>query len=118
MRTKLTSKSVWTENPDGGVIWDTATVGLHIRLGARGRSYYCMTRVKGGRQIRPRLGEVGVIKLADARRQARDIIHQADAGIDPKKVAHRVMRETKRKRHNTFASLKDQWIEAPRGGPG
>ncbi len=83
MRAKLTAKSINTKNPEGGVIWDTTTVGFHVRVSARGRAYYCMTRVKGGKQIRPKIGEVGVIELADARRKARAIIDQADRGIDP-----------------------------------
>ena len=116
MRTKLTEKSIWTKSPEGGVIWDTTTVGLHIRVSSRGRSYYCMTRVRGGKQIRPRIGKVDVIKLAEARRKARAIIDQADAGVDPKEAASRAEREVKRNRLNTFASMKSQFMAAPERG--
>ena len=42
-----------------------------------------MTRVKHGKQIRPRIGKVGVIKLREAREKAKQIIAQADDGVDP-----------------------------------
>ena len=113
MRTRLTEKSIWTKNPEGGVIWDTTAVGLHIRIGKRGRAYYCMTRIRGGKQIRPRIGKVGVIKLADAGRRARDIIDQAESGIDPKEAVRRAERETKRNKLNTFESMKVQFMAAP-----
>ena len=113
MRAKLTAKSIWTKKPEGGVIWDTTITGLHVRVSTRGRAYYCMTRVRGGRQIRPKIGEVGVIELADARRKARAIIDQADAGVDPKETARLAEREAKRKKFNTFASVADQFMAAP-----
>ena len=113
MQTKLTEKSIWTKTPEGGVIWDTTTVGFHVRVSPRGRNYYCMTRVKGGRQIRPKIGKVGAIKLAEARRKARAIIDQADRGVDPKEVAEQAEREAKRKKRNTFETMTRQFMAAP-----
>ena len=113
MRTRLTEKSIHTKDPEGGVIWDTAVKGFHIRVSARGRSYYCMTRVKGGKQIRPKIGRVGGIKLAQARLQAKQIIAQADAGMDPTEAKRQAVRETTRQKRNTFATMIEQFMGAP-----
>ncbi len=113
MRTKLTEKSIYTKDPEGRVIWDTVTKGFHIRIGERGRTYYCMTRVNGGKQIRPKIGQVGEIKLATARAQAKQIIAQADAGIDPAEAKRQAVREVTRQRRDTFASMTEQFMGAP-----
>ncbi len=113
MQKKLTEKSIYTKDPEGGVIWDTVTKGFHIRVGERGRTYYCMARVGGGKQIRPKIGRVGEIKLATARAQAKQIIAQADAGIDPAEAKRQALREVTRKRRDTFASMTKQFMEAP-----
>lgn len=113
MLTKLTEKSIYAKDPEGGVIWDTVTKGFHIRVGGRGRTYYCMTRVKGGKQIRPKIGRVGEIKLAKARAQAKQIIAQAEAGIDPSEAKRQAVREVTRKKRNTFASMTEQFMGAP-----
>ena len=75
-----------------------------------------MTRIRGGKQIRPRIGKVGVITLAEARHKARAIIEQAEGGVDPKEAVRQAERETKRKRRNTFESMKIQWMTAPERG--
>ncbi len=113
MQTKLTEKSIYTKDPEGGVIWDTVTKGFHVRVGERGRTYYCMTRVNGGKQIRPKIGRVGEIKLAAARTQAKQIIAQAGAGVDPAEAKRQAVRETTRKKQNTFASMTEQFMGAP-----
>ncbi len=113
MKTALTETSVWTEIPEGGVLWDTKTVGLHVRVGRQSRVYYVMTRVKHGKQIRPRIGKVGGIKLREAREKAKQIIAQADDGIDPAEVKRQAIREITRKKRNTFAAMTAQFMGAP-----
>lgn len=83
-------------------ISDAKRSGLKLRVSAKGRfSWLVQKRVKGGRQIGVTLGQYPTIGLSDARRQASEIIAEAEAGRDrmeerrvAKARAEQIKRET------------------------
>lgn len=73
----------------GETIWDrgekTSVTGLHVRVVSDSRkSFYLKYRTQLGQQRRPKIGDVGMMSIAQARSIARDILNQVANGEDPK----------------------------------
>src|SRR5450631_1397689 len=89
MRKKLTDTVINTKPPKVGRLefWDTHLPGFGLRITEKGaRSYFVMYRVDrpGGRQLRRlKIGDAEVIKLAEAREDAREKLRQVARGVDP-----------------------------------
>jgi integrase len=89
MRKKLTDTVINTKPPKFGRLefWDTHLPGFGLRITDKGaRSYFVMYRVDRpeGRQLRRlKIGDAEVIKLAEAREDAREKLRQVARGVDP-----------------------------------
>ncbi len=63
---------------------DQQQQGLVLRVGATSKTWFCVYRVEGSRKLRRiKLGRYPALKLADARKKAKDTIVQAEKGKDP-----------------------------------
>lgn len=82
MRPSLTLEAIKTSLP-GDVLYDDTVRGLHLRVGARRRTYYLYFRTKAGLERRPRIEDHGVITLNQARDIAREMLGSVAAGRDP-----------------------------------
>ena len=78
----LSAAAIKTALP-GAVLRDETVPGLHLRVTPKARSFYLYFRTKTGVERRPKLGEAGVMTLAQARRLAREMLVQVAAGRDP-----------------------------------
>jgi integrase len=91
MKLKLTDGkggSIHRRAPVGEVLWDTLLGGFGVIIGKKANVYFVKTRVKGQPgQPTCRLGKVGMIDLPAARKAARQIIEDAQAGLHPGKAA-------------------------------
>jgi len=58
---------------------DRALKGFGVRVSDQGRMSYVLTY--GANRQRIKLGDVGVVKLADARERARDILAERQLGM-------------------------------------
>jgi integrase len=67
----------------GTTTWDDEVKGLHLRAFAERKSFYLYFRTKAGKERKPKLGDYGVLSLADARRIARDLLRVVAEGKDP-----------------------------------
>lgn len=67
----------------GDILWDDMVPGLHARVGATRASYHVYYRTLDGRQRRPKLGDIRVLNLTQAREQARAILARVTLGHDP-----------------------------------
>lgn len=94
----LTTTAITAAEP-GTVLRDDLVPGLHVRVFPARRSYYLFYRTKHGVQRRPKLGDHGVITLAQAREIAREMLAEVAAGRDPV-AARQTAREAP-----TFAEL-------------
>lgn len=68
----------------GETLWDELVKGLHLRALPEGKVFYLYYRTKSGHQRKPKIGRLGDITLADARRLARILLDQVAVGRDPK----------------------------------
>jgi hypothetical protein len=80
--------------------------GFALRVGEHGSKSYVLRLRAGGRHRRITIGRVGQITLAEARRQARELVNQAKEGIDPV-----VARRPARRDRDTVASVVAQYLE-------
>jgi integrase len=72
--------------PESGRIQysDLQQQGLVLRIGVTSKTWFCVYRVEGNRKLRRiKLGRYPAIKLADARKKAKNIIVKAENGLDP-----------------------------------
>lgn len=67
----------------GTTTWDDDVKGLHLRAFAGSKSFYLYFRTKAGKERKPKLGDYGILTLADARRIARDMLRIVAEGKDP-----------------------------------
>jgi len=84
---KLTAQSAKSAQP-GAVIWDDIVPGLHLRHRARSCGYFLYYRNRDGRQRHPKIGDVRVLSLTQARDRAREMLAQVAAGGDPSGDMH------------------------------
>jgi integrase len=89
LRRKLSQLAVQNINPPahGRIeIWDALLPGFGLRVSAAGgRSYFVMCRTGTGatrRQRRIKIGNAGLMDLAEARAKARDLLRRVDEGED------------------------------------
>jgi len=69
----------------GETLRDKRVSGLQLRAFENRKSFYLYYRTKQGKERRPKLGDYPIIKLADARSIAQDILIQVAQGRDPQK---------------------------------
>lgn len=69
--------------PEGGVLYDDAVRGLHVRAFAGRKSFYLYYRTRERRERRPKIGDYGTITLSKARDAAREILAGVTLGRDP-----------------------------------
>jgi integrase len=67
----------------GTTTWDDDVKGLHLRAFDGRKSFYLYFRTKAGKERKPKLGDYGILTLADARRIARDMLRIVAEGKDP-----------------------------------
>lgn len=84
--TPINARTISTAQP-GDVLRDTSTPGLHLRCFDGRKSFYVYFRTREGRERRPKLGDVGVLTLAQARRIARKMLGAVAEGMDPAATA-------------------------------
>jgi len=105
---KLNARSVKALKPVIGKrqeVFDATVPGLAVRITERGAKSWTLLYRHRGRLRRMTLGTLEVISLAQAREQARDLLHEASKGADPatEKQAGRKV--------ETIADLADLYIE-------
>lgn len=105
---KLTAQAVkGLPAPESGRVdyQDELVPGLVLRVSAAGTKSYSVSYWKNGRRPRVTLGDASVLKLADAREKARDILRDVKIGIDPA--------ADKREERGaiTFAKLAREYVE-------
>ena len=69
----------------GKTLRDKRVSGLQLRAFENRKSFYLYYRTKEGKERRPKLGDFPIIKLADARKIAQDLLIQVAQGRDPQK---------------------------------
>ncbi len=67
----------------GDILRDPKIPGLHVRVTATRKSYYFYYRTKEGKERRPKLGDHGIITLAQAREDAKAMRNQVERRKDP-----------------------------------
>ncbi len=84
MRRKLmlTNTAVQAAQP-GEELWDEAVRGLHLRCFTHRKSWYMYFRTKAGDERRPKLEDVTVLSLAQAREIAKEMLAAVASGKDP-----------------------------------
>jgi hypothetical protein len=97
----------------GGLeVFDSLLNGFGVRITENGaRSYFVVYRVKGDRSYakqRVTLGSVELYSLAEARKEARDVLLEAKSGIDPqaRKKAERVEQA-----RDSFPAVAHEFVE-------
>lgn len=93
----------------GQILRDTVVPGLHAWAKASGTSYFLYFRTKDGRERRPKLGDVRVLTVAQARQAAKVMLARVALGEDP--TADRALARDAL----TVAGLMDKYL-AQRGG--
>lgn len=79
---KLTQANIAAAQP-GAVLRDAEVPGLHLRVFPERKVFYLYYRTKDGRERRPKLGDYGVLTIAQARQQARAVLASVTLGADP-----------------------------------
>lgn len=67
----------------GATLWDTQVRGLHVRALAGSKAFYQAFTAPDGRKRRPKLGDVGVLTIGQARELARANLTAVAHGNDP-----------------------------------
>ena len=82
---KLTAQSAqaWESLPPGSVLWDEMVPGLHLRRRKESCSYFIHYRNRDGYQRHPKIGDVRLLSLTEARARARKLLAQVADGADP-----------------------------------
>jgi integrase len=88
MQVELTPEAIKNAQP-GDELWDrgdkSSVTGLHMRVvSASRKSFYLKYRTAEGQQRRYKLGDVGILNIAQARAKARADLAQVRLGKDPK----------------------------------
>jgi integrase len=86
-RTALTEKGVEKLTPPGAGRkdhFDALTLGFGVRVSANGfKSYFVITRLKTGKQVRITIGSHAVWNVGDARKRAGALLQEVALGKDP-----------------------------------
>lgn len=84
--------------------FDRTLPGFGLRVSYAGaKSFFVMTRVQGSAKlIRVTLGRHPALTLTDAREKARETIHLAERGLDPRSVKHEEAVRREEARRSTF----------------
>lgn len=90
-------------------IWDTIVPGLGVRIGGRRKTFIAMVRAPG-RLRRVTLGVHPGLRLADARAKARELIEQAQNGVDPVEARQERERHHEIQQRNTVAAAVEDYI--------
>ncbi len=90
----LTNKSLSALKP-GAVVWDEQVNGLHARCTAAGKKgFFFYYRVKGTKiERRPKLGDIGVLSIEQARKEALSMAAAVATGGDPAAIRRAVQLE-------------------------
>lgn len=110
---RLTDTGIANLNPpeEGRVeIWDTIVPGLGVRVGKRRKMFVVMIRLSG-RVRRLTIGAFPGLGVSEARARAREIIEQAQNGIDVVARGRAVAAHEAKVRENTVASTIKQYID-------
>lgn len=79
---ELNERTIKVAQP-GDVLKDKDIKGLHLRCFDESKGFYLYYRTKSGVQRRPKIGDVGSITLAQARKIAKEWLGQVAGGGDP-----------------------------------
>lgn len=112
MKVRLTDRNIKRKPPATGQIelWDRHLPGFGLRISHGGkRTYNVMVRVDG-KQRRLTVGNAELLGLAEARDKAREIMRDAQRGIDPVERERIEHRERQLARRDTFASVAEAWL--------
>jgi integrase len=92
---------------------DPVVTGLIVRVGSSGRPvFYLVARYRGAKHpTRRKLGEYGILTLAQAREKAWRWIDLNRRGVDPKVEEERTRREELAKQRTSFASVAEEFIK-------
>jgi integrase len=112
-------KGEWTEKTVAALkesAWDADSRGLGVRVHPTGRKQYILgARMPGQKFTRIKLGEVGIISLAEAREKAQRWRRFIADGIDPREEEKRLAEARRlaqaRKRATTLAAVARRFIE-------
>jgi integrase len=100
---KLTAAAIATAQP-GAILRDDVVVGLHLRVFPNRKVWYLYYRTRDGKERRPKLGDLGVLSLTQARAQAKDILAGVTLGADPSADNQAARRAP------TVADLAERWM--------
>lgn len=78
----LTNRSIAAAR-EGATLWDDSVTGLHLRVRKSGKAFFFYYRTKDGLERRPKIGDLGILTLDQARRVARDMAAAVAMGRDP-----------------------------------
>lgn len=78
----LTNTAITAALP-GETLWDIQVPGLHLRVTPTKKAYYLYFRTKLRQERRPKLGDVRILSLAQARENARAMLGEVAGGGDP-----------------------------------
>jgi integrase len=85
---ELTERTIAKLKAKGGeqtLFWDSSLAGFGILCSGRtGTKSYVVKGSVGGRSVRRKIGRVGVMKLAQAREEAKKVMVGFSGGIDPR----------------------------------
>lgn len=83
MENPLNNTAIIAAKP-GDILNDDKIRGLHLRCFPKRKVFYLSYRTRDGRhQRRPKVGDLGVVTLAQARTIAKELLEQVAAGRDP-----------------------------------
>ena len=101
-----------TPNATNYVVWDEDTKHLALRVTPKGhKSFIVQRRIgKRGKMVIRTIGTYPDISLADARKEADEIVRQLRGGVDPKAVEHAREIEEEVRKANTFGVLANDFI--------
>src|SRR5262245_11759396 len=81
-RLKMTPEDIGRAEA-GDVIHDEKVRGLHLRVFPARKSFYLKFRTKFGKERHPKIGDLGILTLTQAREIARNMLVEVAAGEDP-----------------------------------
>ena len=102
----MLNNKILADAKPGEEYWDESVRGLHLRVTKTGRkAWYLSYRTKAGQQRRPKLADIGVMSLDQARKAARESLARVALGADPG-ADWRMERLAP-----TVGELADQWLD-------
>ncbi|MEL6433124.1 MAG: tyrosine-type recombinase/integrase [Pseudomonadota bacterium] len=105
---KLTQAAVNALKKDGTdrLILDDGLPGFGVRIAAAGKKSFIARSRLNGRRVQVSIGSTDMISVAEARKEARQILGEIAAGRDPR-------RETRRKQESaiTFGAFSQRWLD-------